>query len=136
MHKKIFVYLVILPIVFYVQSVIMVSSNKERGAPKRAQRYKGMNMIINEAVITKSYLTELRRMTEWLCDIDFPGVVQAIERQFGSGNCGMLKAVMYEGGVTLSDHIESYDLVKFVSKEAEASKEVAKMIKDIIKKYN
>jgi hypothetical protein len=90
-------------------------------------------MIVNEAVITKSYLTELRRMVEWLCDLDFPGVAQVIEKDLGSR--GMLQTVMYEGGVTLSDHIESYSLVRFMSKEAEASQEIAKMIKDIIKKY-
>ena len=94
-----------------------------------------MNMIVNEAVITKSYLSELTRMVEWLCDIDFPGVAQVIEMQFGSRNSGMLQTVMYEGGATLSDRIESYDLVKFVSKEAEASKEVAKIIKEVVKKY-
>lgn len=130
MHKKIFVYLVILPIVFYVQSDIMVSSNKERGAPKRAQRYKVMNMNINEAVITGIFQSEIERLVEFLCEPGYEGVAQIIQTKLSPIGSGMLRTILF----TSEDFVKAFALVDFLDKEAKAAEVVAKMIREEVLK--
>ena len=108
----------------------MVSSNKERGAPKRAQRYKGMEMRIDNAIITEAFQNEMVRMVELLCEPHLQGVAKVIEAKFSYTGSGMLRAMI----LTSMTFTEAFPLVDFLDKETEAAEVVAKMIKEQVLK--
>ena len=104
----------------------MVSSNKERGAPKRAQRYKGMEMRINEATITNAYLFEMERLVEWLCTPDGKNIAEIIEAKFSYTGSGMLRAMILAN----MSYADGFPLSDFLAKETKAAEVVARMIKE------